>query len=102
MAVCTNSSSYDPSSLVESFHDVPHVDIDLNSSPDTFDLDLDYFEVSAWQLYANVGAQGCRLRWWLFEGGPKIKRPHGKIKEGVGIFMVAQVPKLIMNLFVKI
>lgn len=47
MAVCTNSSSYDPSSLVESFHDIPHVDIDLNDSPDTFDLDLEYFEVSA-------------------------------------------------------
>ena len=43
-----NSSSYDPSSMVESFHDIPHVDIDLNDSPDEFDTDREYFEVRTW------------------------------------------------------
>ncbi len=42
---CPNTSAYAPSSLVESFHGIPHVDIDLNASPDTFELSLSYFQV---------------------------------------------------------
>ena len=51
-AVC-NFSSYEPSSLVTAFHGIPHSDINLNSSPDTFELSSEYFEVSIiqWRIY---------------------------------------------------
>lgn len=43
---CSTSSSFQPSELVTSFHNIPHVDIDLNQSPSDFEISLDYFEVS--------------------------------------------------------
>ena len=42
---CPTTSAYYPSSLVDSFHAIPHVDIDLSPSPDNFELSLDYFQV---------------------------------------------------------
>ena len=46
MSCAALSSGYEPSALVTAFHSIPHVDIDLNPSPDDFQLSLEYFEVS--------------------------------------------------------
>ena len=49
MSMCSaQGSGYMPSATVAAFHNIPHVDIDLNPSPENFELTLDYFEVS-WQ-----------------------------------------------------
>ena len=48
MATCPTGSSYDPSAAVETFHGIPHTDIDLQDSPDQFDpSDTNYWEVGA-------------------------------------------------------
>lgn len=39
-------SSYEPTSLVSAFNGIPHIDIDLNTIPDDFEVSLAYFEVS--------------------------------------------------------
>ena len=45
---CSNgSSSYDPTDIVNAFHNIPHVDIDLKDSSSQFDITLDYFQVSS-------------------------------------------------------
>lgn len=42
---CSNgSSSYDPTDIVNAFHNIPHVDIDLKDSSSQFDITLDYFQ----------------------------------------------------------
>ena len=47
MSMCSaQGSGYMPSATVAAFHNIPHVDIDLNPSPENFELTLDYFEVS--------------------------------------------------------
>jgi len=46
MAVCPNSSDYVASSLVNAFHSIPHRDINLGATTDSFELSLDYFQVS--------------------------------------------------------
>ena len=71
--VCDNSSSFDPSSLVESFHGIPHVDIDLNDSPTDFDTDQEYFEVGRYcvhhgsvglRCYGMVKKRACTYALW--------------------------------------
>lgn len=42
-----NNSGYSPSSIVNVFHDIPHVNIDLDSSPSQFETSLDYFQVGS-------------------------------------------------------
>lgn len=45
MENCT--SGYEPSSIVETFHDIPHVDIDLGEINSTYEQTVEeYFEVS--------------------------------------------------------
>lgn len=58
MATCPAppASSYVAPSLVTAFNSIPHIDIDLNTVPDTFELSLDYFEVSS-----SVGGRCMRL-----------------------------------------
>ena len=56
MASCPTGSSYDPSAAVETFHGIPHTDIDLQDSPDQFDpSDTNYWEVGAgrqqWRIW---------------------------------------------------
>lgn len=46
-------SDYSPNSLVRAFHDIPHVDIDLDSSPDQFETTSEYLEVS--------GTRACEI-----------------------------------------
>ena len=43
---CSNSNAYVATSLVNNFHAIPHVDIDLNDISSDFRLDINYFEVS--------------------------------------------------------
>lgn len=47
MSSClATGSGYDPSSAVEAFHDIPHIDIDLQDSPEQFDpSNSKYWEV---------------------------------------------------------
>ena len=46
MAFCPTGSGYEPSSAVETFHGIPHTDIDLQDSPDDFDpSSTHYWEV---------------------------------------------------------
>ena len=52
-------SGYMPSAMVAAFHNIPHVDIDLNPSPENFELSLDYFEVS-WRGSREGGREGER------------------------------------------
>ena len=40
-----NSSGYTPSSIVDVLHNIPHVNIDLDSSPSEFETSFDYFQV---------------------------------------------------------
>ena len=48
MSSCSNDSSgYRPSSIVDAFHNIPHVDIDLEPSSSQFKVTVDYFQVSA-------------------------------------------------------
>lgn len=45
MANC--SSDYEPSGIVETFHDIPHVDIDLGEINSTYEQTVEeYFEVN--------------------------------------------------------
>ena len=37
MTTCPTGSGFDPSSMVEAFHSIPHTDIDLQDSPDQFE-----------------------------------------------------------------
>lgn len=46
LSCSAQDSGYMPSATVAAFHNIPHVDIDLNPSPENFELSLDYFEVS--------------------------------------------------------
>ena len=49
MAECNGSSNgssnYEPSAIVQAFHNIPRADIDLNQAPDQFSLELSYYEV---------------------------------------------------------
>lgn len=46
MENCSLSSGFQASNLVTGFHNIPHVDIDLNRIPADFQITLDYFEAS--------------------------------------------------------
>lgn len=48
MSSClATGSGYDPSSAVEAFHGIPHIDIDLQDSPEQFDpSNSKYWEVN--------------------------------------------------------
>lgn len=45
MEFCPNSSAYSPSSLVTAFHNVPHIDINLNQNVTEFENTLEYYQV---------------------------------------------------------
>ena len=60
MEACSaGKSNYEPTSLVEAFHKVPHVDINLKEVPDDFDTSLDYFQVRSWVLSTIVCYRHC-------------------------------------------
>lgn len=59
---CPNTSAYYPSSLVDSFHAIPHVNIDLGPSPDNFELSLNYFQVRYWNFKKLVASTHMQLK----------------------------------------
>lgn len=80
---CANlSSGYEASSLVNSFHGIPHRDIDLNDSPDQFQLNLEYFEVC---LRSHVSAYSrlvvCSV--WVDRPAQRLPRREDAARETV-------------------
>lgn len=63
--VCMNSSAYAPSSLVETFHGIPHIDINLDRVPDSFELTTEYFEVRHCMGYVLQKAAWPAVEWLL-------------------------------------
>ena len=53
--------NYTPDALVEAFHHIPHVDINLNASTDAFSTSLTYFQVKL-KCYNWLGGS---LKWDL-------------------------------------
>lgn len=52
MSSCLSTGSgYDPSSAVEAFHGIPHIDIDLQDSPEQFDPSNSKY----WEVRARLG-----------------------------------------------
>lgn len=68
MATCsTGGSSFQPNGLVEAFHGIPHVDINLDDVSDAFAPNIDYFQVRRTYnytppVYTAVGCDNMGLR----------------------------------------
>ena len=59
------SSGFQASNLVTGFHNIPHVDIDLNRIPADFQITLDYFEASLKQ-YTPMVSISIWNSWMIF------------------------------------
>ena len=60
MENCSLSSGFEASNLINGFHSIPHVDIDLNRISSDFQISLDYFEAS-WHIRTNTVC----VKFWL-------------------------------------
>lgn len=65
---CSNTSNYAATLLVGAFHGIPHRDINLVASPDSFELSLTYFEVSYDMLSMWCGKLDSRKLGCLYGG----------------------------------
>jgi len=75
-------SGYMPTATVAAFHNIPHVDIDLNPSPENFELSLDYFEVSWRDRGRRMGWEGRALN-ACFDHAKKRACTHKKPSYGL-------------------
>ena len=66
---CTANSAYSPIAAVTAFHNIPHIDINLDPVDPTFKISLDYFQVrptDQHELFTVTVAQAYTLSYSLY------------------------------------